>query len=303
LKFCAKLSDTDVNNSETLQALKPILHNDLKVIGTIQYNGCPLAYKVEGTGEPAVFIQGAGLHGDGWLPQTQALRDAFRCITFDNRGMGKSQPSGAAITVSQMAQDTLAVMDAAGIESAHLAGHSLGGAVALEIALTHPRRVRSLALLCTSARGSDATKPTFRMIWLGLRSRMGSRRMRSNAFLEIVMPMEYLAAQDRESLAERLQPLFGHALCDTPPVVMQQLSALRRFDATPRLGELAAIPTLVLSATEDIIFPPSCGKAIAMGIPSARYVEIPGTAHGVTIQSPETVNQLLLEHFGAVRVP
>jgi pimeloyl-ACP methyl ester carboxylesterase len=284
-------------------ALNPILHNDPKVIGTIQYNGCPLAYKVEGSGEPAVFIQGAGLHGDGWLPQTQSLRDAFRCVTFDNRGMGKSQPSGARITVSQMVQDTLAVMDAAGIESAHLAGHSLGGVVALETALTNPQRVRSLALLCTSARGSDATRLTSRLIWLGLRSRVGTRRMRSNAFLEIVMPMEYLATQDRESLAERLQPLLGHPLCDTPPVVMQQISALRRFDATPRLGELAAIPTLVLSATQDLIFPPSCGKALATGLPSARYVEIHGTAHGVTIQSPETVNQLLREHFGSVRVP
>jgi pimeloyl-ACP methyl ester carboxylesterase len=111
------------------------------------------------------------------------------------------------------------------------------------------------------------------------------------------MPPEYLATQDQESLAERLHPLFGHALWDTPPIVMRQLQALQRFDATARLPELAGIPTLVLSAGQDIIFPPSCGRKLAAGIPGARYVEIAAAAHGVTIQSPDKVNQVLLEHF------
>jgi pimeloyl-ACP methyl ester carboxylesterase len=137
------------------------------------------------------------------------------------------------------------------------------------------------------------------MIWLGIRSRVGTRRMRSSAFLEIVMPREYLASQNRDSLAERLQPLFGHDLCDTPAIVMPQLKALQRFDASARLTELAGIPPLVPSAARDLIFPPVCGKALAAGIPGARYVEIAGAAHGVTIQTPETVNQLLLEHFSS----
>jgi pimeloyl-ACP methyl ester carboxylesterase len=267
------------------------------VIGTVQANGCSLAYKVEGSGDPVVFVQGVGLHGDGWLPQTQVLRSDFRCITFDNRGMGLSQPAGADITVSRFAEDALAVMNSAGIEAAHFAGHSLGGAIALQVALTARHRVKSLALLCTSGRGADATKPTPRMIWLGARSRLGTRRMRANAFLEIVMPREYLATQDRDALAERLRPLFGHHLGDTPSIVMPQLKALQRFDATGRLQELSSVPTMVLSAEHDLIFPPACGKALAAGIKGARYVEIPKAAHGVTIQCDETVNQLLQEHF------
>jgi pimeloyl-ACP methyl ester carboxylesterase len=215
--------------------------------------------------------------------------------------MGKSQPAGDEITMAQLAQDAMAVMDAEGIDSAHFVGHSLGGSVALQSALLAPQRVKSLALLCTSSCGAHATKLSSRMMWLGLRSRVGTRRMRSNAFLEIVMPREYLATCDREALAERLQPLFGHPLWDTPAIVMRQLAALRRFDATARLGELAGIPTLVVSAAEDLIFPPWCGKALATGIPGARYVEIPGVAHGVPIQCPEIVNKLLDEHFPSRR--
>jgi len=249
----------------------------------VESRGCRLHYKRVGAGEPVVFIQGVGLHGDGWLPQTQSLSAEFECLTFDNRGMGMSQPAGAAITVQQMAEDTLSVMDAAGIGSAHVVGHSLGGVVALQTAFLAPDRVKSLSLLCTSARGADATQLSLRMAWLGLRSRVGSRRMRRRAFLEIVMPSTFLAGADCEALAERLKPIFGHDLADTPAIVMRQLGALKRFDASGRLAELKGIPALVMSAAEDLILPPRCGRALAEGIPNAHFVELDGVAHGMTI--------------------
>lgn len=250
-------------------------------------------WKVAGNGDPVVFIQGVGLHGDGWLPQTSVLSSRFRCLTFDNRGIGQRLIGSAPITIEQMAEDTLEVMNAAGFDAAHIVGHSMGGVIAQQIALTEPNRVQSLSLLCTSARGSDATRPSGKMIWLGLRSRIGSRRMRRHAFLEITMPADYLATQNRDALAERLAPIFGHDLADSPPIVMQQLSALKRFDATARLAELAGIPTLVLSAKHDIIFPPACGRALAAGIPGAKYIEVPDAAHGVTIQRPEIINDAI----------
>ena len=107
----------------------------MKASSEVESRGCHYKRMV-GAGEPVVFIQLVGLHGDGWLPQTQVVGSEFECVTFDNRGMGKSQPAGAAITVQQMAEDALSVMDAAGIRAAHLVGHSLGGAVALQTALS-----------------------------------------------------------------------------------------------------------------------------------------------------------------------
>jgi pimeloyl-ACP methyl ester carboxylesterase len=256
-------------------------------------------WKVAGKGDPVVFIQGVGLHGDGWLPQTSVLKSRFRCLTFDNRGIGQSPIDGAPISIEQMAADTLDVMNAAGFDAAHIVGHSMGGVIAQQIALTAPKRVRSLALLCTSARGSDATRLSGKMIWLGLRSRVGSRRMRRRAFLEITMPADYLATQNCDTLAKLLAPIFGHDLADSPPIVMKQLSALKRFDATARLAELAGIPTLVLSAKHDLIFPPRCGQALAAGIPGAKYIEVPDAAHGVTLQCPDIVNDALFRHFAA----
>jgi pimeloyl-ACP methyl ester carboxylesterase len=198
-----------------------------------------------------------------------------------------------------MAGDARAVMDAVGWESAHVVGHSLGGPVALELALSARARVRSLSLLCTFARGADATRLTAWMLWVGLRTRIGTRAMRRSAFLRLVMPPEALAREDRAALAARLAPLFGHDLADSPPVAMKQLRALGAYNATARLGELAGTPTLVLSAAHDPIAPPSSGKALAAGIPNARYVEFAHASHGLPIQLAGEVNPLLEQHLDA----
>ena len=266
---------------------------------SIGHRGCRLSWSVCGKGPPVVLIQGTGLHGAGWLPQVEGLADRYQCLYFDNRGMGRSQPLGERITVEQMAEDVQVLMDAQGWTSAHIVGHSLGGLVALCLAISAPSRVRSLSLLCTFARGADATRMTWPMFWQGLRTYIGTRRMRRLAFLEYVMPPHILATEDRDKLAERLPPIFGHDLADQPPVVMKQLAAMRAYDATARLAELAGTPTLVALAGHDRIARPELGRALAAGIPRSRLVEFPDAAHGVCIQSAGEINALLHEHFSA----
>ena len=262
-----------------------------------EHRGCRLAFQVDGSGPPVVLIQGVGVAGSGWTPQVDGLRARFRCLTFDNRGMGASQPAGTAITVGQMAEDALWLMTRLGWDSAHVVGHSLGGPVALEMALSQPRRVRSLSLLCTLARGRDATALTWRMLWLGLRSRIGPRHARRRAFLEMVMPPAALRAVDRDRLAAELAPLFGHDLADQPPIALKQLGALRAYDASDRLGGIHGIPTLVMSAAHDPIAPPRHGRALADAIPGARFVEFDDASHGLPIQHAERVNALLADHL------
>ena len=116
---------------------------------TVEWKGCNLNYSVQGVGSPVLFIQGVGVHGLGWQPQIDELASDYQCITFDNRGVGASQPIGTRISVSQLADDLLAILNAERIESAHIVGHSLGGLIALQFALSERERVRSLSLLCT----------------------------------------------------------------------------------------------------------------------------------------------------------
>lgn len=265
---------------------------------TVEHRGCRLTYDVRGEGPAVLLIQGVGVHGDGWTPQTEALASKYRCISFDNRGMGRSQPAGS-VTVEVMADDALAVLDAEKVETAHVVGHSLGGLVALRLALEARSRVKSLTLMCTFADGKAAAPLTFRMMWLGMRTKIGTRRMRRRGFLRLVMPAEALAGVDINAMAEKLAPLFGHDLGDSPPVVNAQLSAMRKYSAAPRLGELAGLPTLVLSGAHDPISPPRVSESLAKGIPGARHVPFADASHGLPVQHADRVNALLLEHFSA----
>lgn len=264
----------------------------------VEHHGCSLSYSLSGKGPPVLLIQGVGVHGAGWLPQVDALAPSYECLCFDNRGIGESQPVGAPVSVEQLAGDALALLDAVEWSTAHVVGHSLGGLVALHLGLSAPERVRSLSVLCSFARGRDAAPLSPRMLWLGLRTRVGTRRMRRRGFLRLVLPRGALAGTDQDAVADRLAELFGHDLGDQPPTSAAQLRALRAYDVTPRLGELGAIPTLVVSAERDPIAPPRLGRALAAGIPGAKYREIPGASHGAPIQRAVLLNYLLREHIG-----
>jgi aminoacrylate hydrolase len=267
----------------------PVIHN----------RGALVQYQRTGQGPAVLLIQGVGTIGEGWRPQIDGLSDRFTLISIDNRGIGASRILGGRLTVEDMAADALAIMDAEGISQCHVVGHSMGGVIAQELALSAPMRVSSLALLCTFVRGQDGARMSPAMFLTALRMRVGTRAMRRNAFMELVMPARYLQQADRVALAERLGRLFGRDLSDQPPIVMKQLRAMSRYDASDRLDQLAHIPTLVVSAREDRIAPPSQGRAIAAAIPGSRYVEVADAGHGVPIQRAEEINNLLAGHFAS----
>lgn len=265
-----------------------------------------LHYEVAGVAEapPVVLVQGCGVCGSGWRPQIEVLAGRHQVLSFDNRGIGRSEGqrrfSPGEITTEAMTGDVLALMDHLGWPSAHVVGHSMGGVVAQELALSAPERVRSLSLLCTFHRGSDATRVTPWMLWVGLRTRIGTRASRRRAFLEMVTAPSLRAARsegDLDALAEELGELFGRDLADSPPILMQQLRALGRYDASARLGELARFPTLVVSGREDRVAPAASGRALAGAIPGARYVEIPDAAHALTVHAAAELGEVLVRHI------
>jgi aminoacrylate hydrolase len=268
-------------------------------MATLQVAGARIHYDKVGRGPVVLMLQGCGVVGEGWRPQVQGLSDRFTCVTIDNRGIGASETSDKALSVPQMATDALAVMDAEGIERFHLVGHSMGGLMAQQIAIEAPARVTSLSLMCTFAHGKQGARITAAMMLTGLRMMIGTRAMRRNAFMELVMPESVLRTRDRAQLAEELRSLFGRDLAEQPPVVMRQVAAMGRFDVFGSLAGLGAIPTVVISAALDRVAPPVYGRELATGIPGARFVEIPDAGHGVAIQCAALVNAMLADHLDA----
>jgi aminoacrylate hydrolase len=266
-------------------------------VRTIATSDGDLSYAIAGTGPVVLAIQGAGLIGRGWQPQVDGLSSQFRFITFDNRGIGGSHRGKEPLTIERMALDAVTVMDAAGVDRVHLLGHSMGGLIAQHLALTHRERVKSLALLCTFGDGARATRLSGRMLLLAVRSRIGTRAMRRNGMLHMIMPGDYIRRHDSAALARDIGDIFGRDLADQPGIVYEQLRAMSRYSAVARLSELANIPTLVVSARHDPIAPPALGREIASRISGAQFVEFDDASHAVPIQLAGQVNALLCEHL------
>lgn len=259
-------------------------------------------YELSGEGPPVLLIQGVGVTGSGWRPQVQGLCSQFTCLTFDNRGIGQSS-SSTTITIESMAADALALMDEVGWESAHVVGHSMGGLIAQQLAIASPRRVRSLSLLCTFSRGREAARITPWVLWMSLRTRLGTRSMRRRAFLEMIWTRQALDHCNTDELAAQLAPILGRDLADQPSILLKQVTAMARHDLLHRLGELKSIPTLVLSASDDPIAQPKFGRALSEAIPGATFVVLEKTSHAVTIEHAEIVNQRLASFIQSIAAP
>jgi len=264
-------------------------------IETFEFEGCRFAYCFDGAGPPLVMIQGVGAYGTSPNPQIAILRNRYLCLSFDNRGIGRSQPAAKPITVRQMARDTAALLDHVGGATAHVVGHSMGGLIAMEFALMAKARVRSLTLLNTFGRGADVTPMTLKLLWILVRLRFAPRFIRRDAFVELVLPAGRKG--DKRKLVELLSGIFGHDIADLPAISRRQMDAMKAEDLTGKLSALDGIPTLVISGEKDIIAPPASGRAIALQIPGAQYIEIPGASHAFPILEPERCAALILEHL------
>lgn len=263
--------------------------------GQVERGEVKIHYRRCGTGKPCLLIQGVGVRGDAWRTQTDTLAKDYELCSIDNRGVGES--NGAPSSITQMADDALAVLDKLGWERAHVVGHSMGGAVAMALAAKSSSRVSSLALLCTVARGRDIFSLSPRVLAIQMRTRLGTKESRRRAFFELVSGPSY-SSTDEGSLLE-LEQVFGRRLDELPRVVPRQMFAFARFNSKPMWPALSAIRTLVLSAKHDIVCPAKSGERLAQGIDGALYKLVDG-GHAVPAQDPATINAVL-ERFWSSR--
>jgi pimeloyl-ACP methyl ester carboxylesterase len=268
---------------------------------TLQTPAARLCFDDVGSGPPILLFQGVGLTRRAWAPQIAALSRTHRCIAVDHRGIGGSEGPLTDLGVDVMARDALALIAGldlgAGVDRLHVIGHSLGGVVAQRFALLAPERTASLALLCTFAGGRDLSRPSARLLWLGLRSRLGTASMRRAAFARLVSPDALIAARGLDVVAAELEAVFGRSLAAPPDVADRQLAALRAHDERERLPELAGIPTFVASGGHDPIAEPAFGRALAEAIPGAFFRQWDDASHALPIQKADEVNAALVDHI------
>lgn len=249
-----------------------------------------IGWEESGAGSPVLLIHGLGYARWGWEPLIPLLAERHRVISFDNRGIGASSVPPGPYTAAEMAGDALAVLDAAGVERAHVVGTSLGGMVAQELALAAPERVDRLVLIATTpgaTGGFPMPEATVRLLAdaTSLPAEVALRRFVENA----------LGPEPDPELVERI---LAHRLASPqdPAGWAAQAHAGTTYDGAGRAAEITS-PTLIISGTADRVVDHRNSSALAELIPNATVHLVPGGGHLVFWEHPRAVADLILGHL------
>ncbi len=244
-------------------------------------NGISINFEVSGKGPALLLITGFGSNLSSWAFQVRAFGRHFRVIRFDNRGIGKSDKPQGPYSIQAMAEDAIGLLDHLGIEKAHIVGHSMGGAIAQEVAINHPERVSRLVLCATFARRDELHRVD------------SDSRDSGGSAVEVLRDIVPLAFNRR--ILKRLIVFFSKVIplhvSDTG--IEGQRDATYAHDAMTRLRLIQA-PTLVMVGTGDRLIRPSSSEIIAKRIPNARLLTVEGGSHVLNIERRREFNSAVL---------
>lgn len=257
---------------------------------TVSRGDTRIVWEESGAGEPLLLIMGHGWPRQSWHRQVPVLSTRFRVITFDNRGAGETSTTATHWTITDMAEDALAVLDAAHVGRAHIFGVSMGGGIAQEVALTHPDRVGALILGCTASAVAERAVSWGTVLRRVLPSLPRGMRAAQFALLQVLC---YGPDADPARIGEDLDVI--RSAPRTRAGLRGQTEAIKGFDSTSRLPGLTA-PTLVLHGDADRLVPPRCGEELARLIPEAQLHLFPGAGHAFTTDATDAVVRFLTAH-------
>lgn len=265
-----------------------------------------IEYYLEGSGQPLLLISGFTAQASGWHdPFLGLLQQQYSTIRYSHRGTGTSDRLTGDIGLSDLAEDAAGLLTALGIERAHVLGVSMGGMIAQELALNHPKRVLSLALGCTTCSGGSQSRreggavpaPPEAIALLTPEPGL-SREEQVRRSWPVVTTPEFLAKR-ADVMEERLR----RSLINPTPVetAMRQMAAVQAWDSFDRLPQVQA-PTLVIHGDRDVLVPVANAQVLKARIPGAEQHIVKGAGHLFTFEFPEESAAAVLGFLARVPV-
>ncbi|MGQ0523770.1 MAG: alpha/beta fold hydrolase [Betaproteobacteria bacterium] len=252
-----------------------------------------IEYQVSGSGHPLIFVSGLGGVGRYWEPQLPAFGARYRVVTYDQRGTGGSDKKQRSFSVDQMAREVVALMDALGIDKAHIVGLSTGGAIGQTLAIEYPQRLARMVVVSTWTH----CDPWFRRLFEARRAMYQQAGSELHAMFHPLWlyPPDYVNAHDAEIDEERRKAVAG-----APPVEVSigRIDAIMAFDRRADLHRIKT-PVLIVSADNDYITPSYYAEALARAIPGSKLALMKGGGHSVSKTRPEDFDRLALDFLGA----
>ena len=248
-----------------------------------------LYYEEAGQGEPLLMVQGLGTDHLGWMLQVPEFSKHYRVITFDNRDVGQSKQADGPYEVTDMARDALALADHLELDSYHLIGMSMGGAIAQEMALIAPERLRTLTLVVTFAGGGNWATERSRL-WAEIRGLIDHETHLD--WLQLFgLSEQFFEDPDRVAYSKQLMRANPHP--QSTEAFQRQIEASGRHETRDRLATIS-VPTHVIGAEHDTLVPVWKSKEIAELIPGADYTVMPGAPHALNMERAEEFNEMVL---------
>jgi len=244
-----------------------------------------------GSGDTLLLHQGLGQGSWAWRYQAPVFAQRFRTIVFDTRGTGRSPVPSEPYGIDELAEDASEILDG---RAAHVAGFSMGGYVALTLALAHPELVRSLVLVGTGAGGPERIpRPAHVRDAFEAALALPAEEQR-----RATLPYTFSAGWT-EANPERFEQIVAATLEYPTPLktIETHMAACYRFyDEGVPVGRID-VPVLVVHGDDDLIVPTENGRTLARRLPNARYVELAGRGHNVMLEDPETFNAVVLGYL------
>lgn len=251
-----------------------------------------LWYEEHGPEDAPPLVLSAGLGGSGryWAPNLPELARYFRVVTYDHRGTGRSDRAlPETVTVDQMADDLLAVIDGIGADSAAVMGHAAGGVASLALSLKAPERIAFQLLVNTWSKPDPHFARCFDARLALLRD--SGPRAYLAAQPIFLYPATWISEHHEELESELPGQIEEFAGAET---YEKRIAALRAFDVDDRLGEVA-VPTIAIAAADDMLVPSTCSERLADGIEGAELAMMRWGGHACNVTASDVFNQLVLE--------
>lgn len=263
-------------------------------------NGINIYYEIQGAGEPLVLIAGLGYGLWQWHKMAPLLARHFQVITFDNRGAGQSDKPAGPYSAQMLADDTAGLLDALGIRPATVLGHSMGGFVAQQLALSRPDLVGRLILASTNFGGPNHVPVSAEAMQV-LMDRSGDPLDLIRRGIAVATAPGFAMAQP-----DSVQAMVDYRLTNpVPPAAYQSqlavglglLSAEACFE-----HQLSAIqaPTLILFGAHDRVVPPANAALLARQLPHSAIILLPDAGHIFPLETPEAAVAALVNWLHAV---